>query len=135
MPLKLSAYLGMEFDMGHILAWVIPILIVVLILLVIAANIKVVQQSKAMVVERLGAFHAVWGVGLHLKIPFIERIAKTISLKEQVVDFAPQPVITKDNVTMQIEHWSSIFRSPTPSCTSRGGAAHERLRTSRHHPA
>ena len=80
MPLKLSAYLGMEFDMGHILAWVIPILIVVLILLVIAANIKVVQQSKAMVVERLGAFHAVWGVGLHLKIPFIERIAKTISL-------------------------------------------------------
>lgn len=103
MPLKLSAYLGMEFDMGHILAWVIPILIVVLILLVIAANIKVVQQSKAMVVERLGAFHAVWGVGLHLKIPFIERIAKTISLKEQVVDFAPQPVITKDNVTMQID--------------------------------
>jgi len=93
----------MEFDMGHILAWVIPILIVVLILLVIAANIKVVQQSKAMVVERLGAFHAVWGVGLHLKIPFIERIAKTISLKEQVVDFAPQPVITKDNVTMQID--------------------------------
>ena len=89
--------------MGHILAWVIPILIVVLILLVIAANIKVVQQSKAMVVERLGAFHAVWGVGLHLKIPFIERIAKTISLKEQVVDFAPQPVITKDNVTMQID--------------------------------
>ena len=103
MPLKLSAYLGMEFDMGHILAWVIPILIVVLILLVIAANIKVVQQSKAMVVERLGAFHAVWGVGLHLKIPFIERIAKTISLKEQVVDFDPQPVITKDNVTMQID--------------------------------
>ena len=103
MPLKLSAYLGMEFDMGHILAWVIPILIVVLILLVIAANIKVVQQSKAMVVERLGAFHAVWGVGLHLKIPFIERIAKTISLKEQVVDFPPQPVITKDNVTMQID--------------------------------
>ena len=103
MPLKLSAYLGMEFDMGHILAWVIPILIVVLILLVIAANIKVVQQSKAMVVERLGAFHTVWGVGLHLKIPFIERIAKTISLKEQVVDFAPQPVITKDNVTMQID--------------------------------
>ena len=103
MPLKLSAYLGMEFDMGHILAWVIPILIVVLILLVIAATIPVVQQSKAMVVERLGAFHAVWGVGLHLKIPFIERIAKTISLKEQVVDFAPQPVITKDNVTMQID--------------------------------
>ena len=103
MPLNLTAYMGMDFDMGHILAWVIPIVIVVLILAVIAANVKVVQQSKAMVVERLGAFHAVWGVGLHLKIPFIERIAKTISLKEQVVDFAPQPVITKDNVTMQID--------------------------------
>ena len=103
MPLNLTAYMGMVFDMGHILAWVIPIVIVVLILAVIAANVKVVQQSKAMVVERLGAFHAVWGVGLHLKIPFIERIAKTISLKEQVVDFAPQPVITKDNVTMQID--------------------------------
>ena len=103
MPLNLTAYMGMDFDMGHILAWVIPIVIVVLILAVIAANVKVVQQSKAMVVERLWAFHAVWGVGLHLKIPFIERIAKTISLKEQVVDFAPQPVITKDNVTMQID--------------------------------
>ena len=62
-----------------------------------------VQQSKAVVIERLGAFHAVWGVGLHLKIPFLERVAKTVSLKEQVVDFAPQPVITKDNVTMQID--------------------------------
>ena len=66
MPLNLTAYMGMDFDMGHILAWVIPIVIVVLILAVIAANVKVVQQSKAMVVERLGAFHAVWGVGLHL---------------------------------------------------------------------
>ena len=62
-----------------------------------------VQQSKAYVVERLGAFHSVWGVGLHLKVPFIERVVKKVSLKEQVADFDPQPVITKDNVTMQID--------------------------------
>ncbi|WP_444301716.1 SPFH domain-containing protein, partial [Intestinimonas butyriciproducens] len=67
------------------------------------ANIKVVQQSKAYVVERLGAFHSVWGVGIHFKLPFLEKVAKVVSLKEQVVDFAPQPVITKDNVTMQID--------------------------------
>ena len=79
------------------------IALVVLILVVIALNIKVVQQSKAYVVERLGAFHAVWGVGIHFKVPFLEKVAKAVSLKEQVVDFAPQPVITKDNVTMQID--------------------------------
>ncbi|BDF69792.1 peptidase [Oscillospiraceae bacterium] len=79
------------------------IALVVLILVIIALNIKVVQQSKAYVVERLGAFHAVWGVGIHFKVPFIEKVAKAVSLKEQVVDFAPQPVITKDNVTMQID--------------------------------
>ena len=82
---------------------VIPVAVIIIILLVIAANVKVVPQSKAMVVERLGAFRAVWSVGLHFKIPFIERVAKMVSLKEQVVDFAPQPVITKDNVTMQID--------------------------------
>ena len=79
------------------------IALVVLILVIIALNIKVVQQSKAYVVDRLGAFHAVWGVGIHFKVPFIEKVAKAVSLKEQVVDFAPQPVITKDNVTMQID--------------------------------
>ena len=93
----------MPYYLSNIISWIIPILIVILVLAVIAANVRVVQQSKAVVVERLGAFHAVWGVGLHLKIPFIERIAKTVSLKEQVVDFDPQPVITKDNVTMQID--------------------------------
>ena len=93
----------MPYYLSDIISWIIPILIVILILAVIAANVRVVQQSKAVVVERLGAFHAVWGVGLHLKLPFIERIAKTVSLKEQVVDFDPQPVITKDNVTMQID--------------------------------
>ncbi len=77
--------------------------IVVLLLLVLIKNVVIVRQSRAYVIERLGAFHAVWGVGIHFKLPFIERVAKVVSLKEQVVDFAPQPVITKDNVTMQID--------------------------------
>ena len=79
------------------------IVLVIIILGVIVSCITVVQQSKAYVVERLGAFHSVWGVGLHFKLPFIERVVKKISLKEQVADFDPQPVITKDNVTMQID--------------------------------
>ena len=79
------------------------IVLVIIILVVIVTCINVVQQSKAYVVERLGAFHSVWGVGLHFKLPFIERVVKKISLKEQVADFDPQPVITKDNVTMQID--------------------------------
>ncbi|MCQ2439325.1 MAG: SPFH/Band 7/PHB domain protein [Oscillospiraceae bacterium] len=78
-------------------------ILIALILVVLVRNIRVVQQAKAVVVERLGAYSATWGVGLHIKIPFIERIAKTVSLKEQVADFPPQPVITKDNVTMQID--------------------------------
>ena len=82
---------------------IIVIILIVLVILVLATNIKVVQQSKAYVIERLGAFHSVWGVGIHFKVPFIEKVAKAVSLKEQVVDFAPQPVITKDNVTMQID--------------------------------
>lgn len=79
------------------------IILIVLLLLVIVSNIVIVQQSKAYVVERLGAFRTVWNVGLHMKVPFVERVAKKVSLKEQVADFAPQPVITKDNVTMQID--------------------------------
>ena len=79
------------------------VILIVLVLILIVSNIHVVQQSKAYVVERLGAFHAVWGLGLHLKLPFIERVVKKVSLKEQVADFDPQPVITKDNVTMQID--------------------------------
>ena len=78
-------------------------IVVVILFILIITNISVVQQSRAFVIERLGAFQSVWGVGLHFKIPFIERIAKIVSLKEQVVDFPPQPVITKDNVTMQID--------------------------------
>ena len=79
------------------------IALVVLALIIIIRNIIVVQQSKAYVIERLGAFQTVWGVGLHMKIPFIDRIARKVNLKEQVLDYPPQPVITKDNVTMQID--------------------------------
>ena len=86
--------------MGSTIAIVV---LIVLVLLIVVRNIYVVQQSKAYVIERLGAFHSVWGVGLHLKVPFIERVVKKVSLKEQVADFDPQPVITKDNVTMQID--------------------------------
>ncbi|HIR32413.1 MAG TPA: SPFH/Band 7/PHB domain protein [Candidatus Faecousia faecavium] len=82
--------------------WIL-LAIVVILFIVAIANIVVVQQSRAYVIERLGAFHTVWGVGLHLKIPFIERVARKVSLKEQVLDYPPQPVITKDNVTMQID--------------------------------
>ena len=82
---------------------IILIVIAALVLVTLALNVKVVQQSKAYVIEQLGAFHTVWGVGFHVKLPFFQRIAKVVSLKEQVVDFAPQPVITKDNVTMQID--------------------------------
>ena len=89
----------MDFNVGTIALAIL----VVLILILIVSNIHIVQQSKAYVVERLGAFHSVWGVGLHLKVPFIERVVKKVSLKEQVADFDPQPVITKDNVTMQID--------------------------------
>ena len=78
-------------------------IVALIVLLILIKNIFIVQQSRAYVVERLGAFHSVWGVGLHFKIPFVERVAKRVSLKEQVMDYPPQPVITKDNVTMQID--------------------------------
>ena len=81
----------------------IIIILVILAFAIIIPNIAVVQQSRAYVIERLGAFQGVWGVGLHFKLPFIDRIARRVSLKEQVLDYPPQPVITKDNVTMQID--------------------------------
>ncbi len=84
-------------------SWIVWAILAVIVLIIIVKNIRIVQQARAYVVERLGAFHSVWQVGLHFKIPFIERIAKVVSLKEQVADFPPQPVITKDNVTMQID--------------------------------
>ena len=77
--------------------------IIVIAFIVVITNISGVQQSRAYVIERLGAFHSVWGVGMHFKVPFIDRIARRVSLKEQVLDYPPQPVITKDNVTMQID--------------------------------
>ena len=83
--------------------WVIIGAILAVILVILVAQINVVQQSRAYVIERLGAFNQVWGVGIHWKVPFIDRIARRVSLKEQVLDYPPQPVITKDNVTMQID--------------------------------
>ena len=84
------------------LGWIILALII-LVILIFISNIKIVPQAQAFVVERLGAFNQTWQVGLHLKTPFIDRVAKRVSIKEQVVDFPPQPVITKDNVTMKID--------------------------------
>lgn len=77
--------------------------LIILVIVVLISNIKIVPQAHAYVVERLGTFHATWGTGMHFKIPFVDRVAKKVSLKEQVIDFPPQPVITKDNVTMQID--------------------------------
>ena len=79
------------------------LVLIVLAIIIVVTNIAVVQQSRAYVIERLGAFHTVWGVGMHFKVPFIDRVARKVSLKEQVLDYPPQPVITKDNVTMQID--------------------------------
>ena len=79
------------------------IALILLVIIILIRNIRVVQQAKAYVIERLGAYKTTWNVGIHLKVPFIERVAKIVSLKEQVADFPPQPVITKDNVTMQID--------------------------------
>ncbi len=82
---------------------IILLIVAIILFILVISNIVVVQQSRAYVIERLGAFHCVWGVGLHVKIPFLDRIAKKVSMKEQVLDYPPQPVITKDNVTMQID--------------------------------
>ena len=90
----------MPNNYGGLIAIAIVIFVVVVILI---RNIRIVQQAKAFVIERLGAYKETWGVGFHIKAPFIDRVAKVVSLKEQVADFHPQPVITKDNVTMQID--------------------------------
>ncbi len=91
--------------MGEIgtVAGILVFILVVVILIVLASCIKIVPQAQAMVVERLGAYDSTWGVGIHFKVPILQRVAKRVTLKEQVVDFAPQPVITKDNVTMRID--------------------------------
>ena len=82
---------------------IVGIVVAIIIIVILIKNIRVVQQARAYVIERLGAYSTTWNVGLHFKIPFFERVAKVVSLKEQVADFPPQPVITKDNVTMQID--------------------------------
>jgi regulator of protease activity HflC (stomatin/prohibitin superfamily) len=91
--------MGSQIGFGPI----IFLAIIVVVLILIVRNIKIVPQAHAFVIERLGAYHTTWETGLHLKIPFIDNISKRVSLKEQVVDFPPQPVITRDNVTMQID--------------------------------
>ena len=101
--MSLFALLSAMPNFGAIGGVVVLVVLILFILLVIVSNIKIVPQAHAYVIERLGAFHSAWGTGLHLKLPFIDRIAKRVSLKEQVIDFPPQPVITKDNVTMQID--------------------------------
>ena len=83
--------------------YIFLLVVIVLVLIMLARNIRIVPQARASVIERLGAYSGTWHTGLHIKIPLIERVAKTVSLKEQVADFPPQPVITKDNVTMQID--------------------------------
>ena len=85
------------------MGWIFGLAVVVILFIIIITNISVVQQSWSYVIERMGAFHEVWSVGLHFKIPFVDRVARKVSLKEQVLDYPPQPVITKDNVTMQID--------------------------------
>ena len=89
--------------MGEMYGFVIFLLVVLVLLLLIASNIKIVPQATVYVVERLGGYHASWGTGVHMTVPFIDRVARKVTLKEQIVDFKPQPVITKDNVTMQID--------------------------------
>ena len=88
---------------GFPIGFIVIVVLVAVVLLVIASCIKIVPQAQALVVERLGGYLGTWSVGLHVKMPFIDRIARRVNLKEQVIDFKPQPVITKDNVTMQID--------------------------------
>ncbi|MBQ9155645.1 MAG: SPFH/Band 7/PHB domain protein [Eubacterium sp.] len=87
----------------RIFGFILPLIIVILVIYVLTSCVRIVPQAQAFVIERLGAYNGTWSVGLHFKVPFIDRVAKKVLLKEQVVDFAPQPVITKDNVTMRID--------------------------------
>lgn len=95
----MDSYGGFSLHVGQILL----VILIILILLVLASCVKIVPQAQAFIVERLGGYQGTWDVGMHFKVPFIDRVAKRVNLKEQVVDFDPQPVITKDNVTMQID--------------------------------
>ena len=86
-----------------IMSIILFIIVIALLAMIISSTVRIVPQAHAYVVERLGAYQGTWSVGLHVKVPFIDRVARKVNLKEQVVDFPPQPVITKDNVTMQID--------------------------------
>ncbi len=88
---------------GNIVASVLVGILVLIVLMILISCIRIVPQATALVIERLGGYRGTWSVGLHVKAPFIDRVAKRVNLKEQVVDFEPQPVITKDNVTMRID--------------------------------
>ena len=91
------------FDISELTAPVLLIILAIVVICILISCIKIVPQAQALVVERLGGYKGTWGVGVHFKVPIIDRVAKRVLLKEQVVDFAPQPVITKDNVTMRID--------------------------------
>ncbi|MCU0080712.1 paraslipin [Extibacter muris] len=88
---------------GALVGKIIGIIVIVVVVLVLISCIRIVRQAQALVIERLGAYQATWGTGLHVKLPIVDRVARKVDMKEQVVDFAPQPVITKDNVTMRID--------------------------------
>ena len=98
------------------IASILGIILLILVVVILISCVKIVHQAQALVIERLGAYQATWGVGIHFKIPIIERVARRIDLKEQVVDFEPQAVITKDNVTRVIR--SCSIRSRTRSCSA-----------------
>lgn len=92
-----------EEILPNMMGFLIPAIIVLILIIVVVRNIRIVPQAHAYVIERLGAYYTTWGTGLHIKIPIVDRVHQNVTLKEQVVDFPPQPVITRDNVTMQID--------------------------------
>ena len=92
---------------------ILLIILAVIVVLILISCVRIVRQAQALVIERLGAYQATWSTGLHFKLPIVDRVARKVDLKEQVVDFAPQPVITKDNVTMRIDT-CLLYTSPSP---------------------
>ena len=117
--------------MEYIITTVVIVVVAIILFAILASIVRIVPQSRAYVIEWLGAFRTVWGVGVHFKVPIVERVAKNVSLKEQVVDFPPQPVITKDNVTMQIDHhadrYGDLFPDHRPQALHLwGGKSHVR---------
>ena len=117
------------------MGWIIIAILFIILFVLVISNIAVVQQSRAYVIERLGAFQTVWGVGLHFKIPFIDRIARRVSLKEQVLDYPPQPVITKDNVHADRYRCLLPDYRPQAVCLRCGAAYGCHGDPHRHHPA